>query len=121
MMHEPIDWNDCHILFSSRTNYAGQPIGFHLWNSHYAQASILGWQVHQILGVELKPIPDLDYGDHYIMEEFIEDCESGGFIDYDGYGNYATETQMSDKKVWPSDITSGEYDRSWTHVVWFNR
>lgn len=67
----------------------------------------------------MKPLPV--YGDHMTMEEFIETCESGCFIDYDGHGRYATAEQMSDEMVLPSDVTSGNVNRRWTHVMWFNR
>jgi hypothetical protein len=45
----------------------------------------------------------------------------GGFIDYDGIGNYATNTQMSNIEIYPSDIKSGTYRKDFTHIVWFNR
>jgi hypothetical protein len=67
----------------------------------------------------MKPIPE--YGDLIPLDEFIEMCEHGTFIDYDGFGNYATETEMSTNVVCPSDITAGIINRNWTHVVWFNR
>lgn len=60
-------------------------------------------------------------GDHMTLEEFIECCKSGGFIDYDGSGNYATEDKQSDITILPSDIMAGEYRNDFTHVVWYNR
>ena len=68
---------------------------------------------------ELKPLPD--YGDHMTMNAFIDCCESGAFINYDGYGNYATIDQTTSLIVTPSDVTSGKVDKSYTHVVWYNR
>lgn len=62
-----------------------------------------------------------DYGDLMTMEAFIDTCECGGFIDYDGIGRYATETQESDIEILPSDITMGVYRKDFSHVVWFNR
>lgn len=67
----------------------------------------------------MRPIPN--YGSHMPMEEFIGYCKTGGFIDYDGYGNYATETQCSDFTVTPSDVIRGSIRNGWTHVVWYNR
>jgi len=67
----------------------------------------------------MKPIPE--YGDLIEIEEFIDMCEDGGFIDYDGWGNYSNGSEMSDISVCPSDITSGNLQEGWTHVVWFNR
>jgi len=61
------------------------------------------------------------YGDHMTLKDFIKNVKSGGFIDYDGSGNYATETQMSDITIYPSDINSGVYRKDFSHIVWFNR
>lgn len=59
---------------------------------------------------------------HMTMKEFVDGCQNGpGFIDYDGYGHYATADAMSDEVIVPSDVTSGKYDAECTHVVWFNR
>ncbi len=69
--------------------------------------------------MKTRPIPD--YGDLMTLDEFIENCEDGLFIDYDGFGHYATATEMSSIEVCPSDITTGDIRREWTHVCWFNR
>lgn len=62
-----------------------------------------------------EPIPKV--GNHM----FIEYCEEGDFIDDDGYGNYATVTEMmSNKHVVPSDVEDDKIYRRYTHVVWFN-
>jgi len=86
---------------------------------------------------KLTPLPD--YGSLYTLEEFIELCEDGSFIDYDGYGCYAFKDKMSDKCIHPSDVTgnyswfdfnTGEFnskkipvniDKNFTHILWFNR
>lgn len=69
--------------------------------------------------IEMEPIPD--YGDHMTLEEFIDCCKCGGFSDYDGCGNYATDTEMSSLEISPGDIISGVYRKDFTHVVWFNK
>lgn len=71
----------------------------------------------------LKTGPLPTYGNHMPIEQFVESCKNGGFIDYDGYGNYATKTEMFDKIVYPSDVTKKNYKPKpeFTHVVWFNR
>ena len=64
-----------------------------------------------------KEIPS--YGDVMELSEWIECCEDGGFIDYDGYGYASDGVKMSDKSYHPSDrdkIPTGT-----THIVWFNR
>lgn len=67
----------------------------------------------------MKPLDKI--GDHMTMKEFVECCECGGFIDYDGYGYYATEKEMTDKVIIPSEVMKGEHDNSYSHVVWYNR
>ena len=52
--------------------------------------------------LKLGPIPK--YADHMALEEFIADCECGMFIDYDGHGYFATETEESNIQVVPSDV-----------------
>ena len=66
-----------------------------------------------------EPIPD--YGCLMTLEEFVEDVDCGCVIDYDGSGNYATKDKMSSKPAIPSVIGAGIVDKSFTHVVWFNR
>lgn len=55
------------------------------------------------------------------LEEFIEDCESRCLIDYDGWGYYSDGKGMVTIPVFPSDVTEGDIDKTFTHVVWFNR
>ncbi len=69
----------------------------------------------------MRPINPDDLAYMYPLEEFVDMCESGCFIDYDGFGYYSDGTTESDNKVYPSDIVGGEVDRDWTHVVWYNR
>lgn len=76
-------------------------------------------KVRLIKPYTLNDIPE--YGHHMTLKDFIECCEAGGFIDYDGSGTYATETQESDIAIYPSDIMSGVFRQDFTHVVWYNR
>ena len=74
---------------------------------------------------------DIDKDDHLMtLEEWKDDVECGGFIDYDGYGYFATATQQSNIQVYPSDYWNGsmkEKQYAWheplwaTHIVWYNR
>ena len=66
-----------------------------------------------------RPIEDDD--DHMTMADFIDSCECGAFIDYDGHGVYATATEKTDLTVVPSDVSLCKLDPRWTHVVWYNR
>lgn len=55
------------------------------------------------------------------MTDFITCCHNGSFIDYDGFGHYATVDQVSNKIITPSQVLRGEIDRNFTHVLWYNR
>ena len=68
---------------------------------------------------EMKELPS--YGDLMTLKEFIDCVRGGGFIDYDGHGSYATETECSNLTVRPSDILTEKYRKDFTHVMWFNR
>jgi hypothetical protein len=74
----------------------------------------------------LKQPPTLEYnkewnGKLYTIEQFIEMSESGGFMDYDGFGYYATHNAKSDILIYPSDILEHIYRNDFTHIIWFNR
>ena len=62
-----------------------------------------------------------EYGDHMTLENFIDCCKSGVFIDYDGFGHYATNKEESNILIKPSDIKAKKYREDFTHVVWYNR
>lgn len=61
--------------------------------------------------------------DHLMSaDEFISACQSGSFIDYDGEAEYSNgHTVYMDKIIKPSAVVRGEFDRKYTHVVWYNR
>jgi len=62
------------------------------------------------------------YGDLFTIESWLGNVECGGFIDYDGYGNYATKDKMSNKEIRPSHVKKFPIrDTEFTHIVWFNR
>jgi hypothetical protein len=72
--------------------------------------------------VPLTMSPFGKYDDHiFTLSEFIHDVKEGYFIDYDGYGYYATDKEKSNKMIRPSHIKKGKVDHSFTHVVWYNR
>jgi hypothetical protein len=62
-----------------------------------------------------------DYGDLFTMKDFKDNVACGGFIDYDGYGEYATKEMVSDVTIYPSDIRANIYRDDFTHVMWYNR
>lgn len=61
------------------------------------------------------------YGDHMTMKEFKECVDSGGFIDYDGYANYATADQCSNIALSASTVKKNLHRKDFTHVVWYNK
>lgn len=60
-------------------------------------------------------------GDLMTLENFVNSVENGFFVDNDGYGRYATETGVSDIRVYPSDILDNDYRHDFSHVMWFNK
>jgi hypothetical protein len=71
--------------------------------------------------MNIKYTPIDDCGDHLPLGEWIDCVKCGAFIDYDGFGYYATETQETNVRVIPSDVANGKIDTTWTHIVWYNR
>jgi hypothetical protein len=65
----------------------------------------------------LKDIPVTGY--QWTMKRFVRDCASGFLTDYDGFAYYATNKQMTDIKILPSDVLDGDYDQDYEYVVWF--
>jgi len=65
-----------------------------------------------------------DDGDHMPVSTFLEYVLSGGFIDDDGFGEWATETHyLPGKWIHPSDMMNNRKPiPSWaTHVMWYNK
>lgn len=62
-----------------------------------------------------------DYGDLLTKEDFIKAVNTKCLIDYDGWGNYSNEKEMSNVEVYPSLFKRSGWDDRFTHVVWFNR
>jgi len=65
--------------------------------------------------------PQDSIGDIFPIASWISNCRSGGFIDYDGFGHYATLTEESSIMVYPSDVKAGKIRNDFTHVIWYNR
>ena len=66
-----------------------------------------------------KEIPE--YGDLMPLQEWINCCESGGFVDYDGHGNLATADKCSRIEISPSQRRVIKYPSWATHIVWYNK
>ena len=75
------------------------------------------------LGLQMRLIqdPTMTYGKNYrgtlvMVEDFVRKAKNGVYKDSDGYGVYATETGVSDIKIYPSD---NDVRKDFSHVVWF--
>lgn len=69
---------------------------------------------------EYDDIPD--YGDQMSLSDFIECVESGGFIDYDGFGHYVKDgKEVCNIDLVPSDVKAGTIRKEFDSIVWFNR
>jgi len=55
------------------------------------------------------------------LKRFVQCCKNGLFTDYDGSGRYATDTEVSDITISPSDVTDDYYRKDFTHVCWYNK
>lgn len=66
-----------------------------------------------------KEIPT--YGTLMPLNEFVDCCKSGGFIDYDGSGNYVKNGQMSNITILPSDVKLNMVRKDFDQIIWFNR
>jgi len=68
---------------------------------------------------KLTEIPD--FADVMPLDEFIKCVDSGGFIDYDGSGNYCIDGMETDIKIHPSDVKHGAIRWEFDSVAWYNR
>ena len=81
--------------------------------------------------IELKSFESI--GDHMSFDEFIECCDSGGFIDYDGFGVLAFADKKTNIIIRPSDFNfhvvgdtsheemMREIAKAFGYVVWYTR
>lgn len=60
-------------------------------------------------------------GEHLKLDFFVAECQSGFFLDTDGYGFYATYSRMTNIPAIPSKIANGEVLTKYRYVVWFTR
>ena len=84
-----------------------------------SKADALDLEYRMLLEPEYSELPS--YGNVIRLEEFIEICETGGFIDYDGSGEYVKDGKKSNITVLPSDIKAGKIRKEFDSVIWFNR
>jgi len=61
------------------------------------------------------------FGHIMSLEDFIDNVKCGGFIDYDGYGNYVKDGKTTDINIHPSDVKHGAIRKDFDTIVWYNR
>ena len=92
------------------------------------ELSKLDTRRRMIIDPVYEDIPD--YGDVMNINDFIDTVNSGGFIDYDGYGHYVADgfiidgvetSKMSNIEIYPSDIKKGNIRPGFNKIIWFNR
>jgi len=88
------------------------------------------WELKKPLLFQKYKLEEIVFGDEIdkssdlmTLKEFVNCCTSGGFIDYDGNGYYASATHESNIPAIPSMITSKMIldNPLLTHVVWYNK
>jgi hypothetical protein len=73
----------------------------------------------QIMPYELSEL--YDFGDVMSLKHFIENVKDGGFINYDGFGNYVKDGKQSNIEVYPSDVRRNRIRTDFDTIIWFNR
>jgi len=61
------------------------------------------------------------YGDVMSLKTFIECVKEGGFIDYDGSGNYVRDGKESNITIHPSDVDHNSVRKDFDTIIWFNK
>jgi hypothetical protein len=86
-----------------------------------------GWNKQRKLGREKRMLmtPEFKelstYGDVMTLKHWLECVNSGGFIDYDGSGNYVRDGKESNISIYPSDVRHNSIRNDFDTIIWFNR
>lgn len=70
------------------------------------------------MDITYKKLPN--YGELIPIEKFIDYCKNGNFIDDDGDGYLATDKEMTNIAVYPSNIKDCK-KYNFEYVIWFNK
>jgi hypothetical protein len=81
--------------------------------------NVLNRERRLIMPYELSDLPD--YGDVMSLEHFIDCVKSGGFINYDGWGNYVIDGKKTNIDIYPSDVKNDAIRKDFNTIIWFNR
>ena len=83
------------------------------------ELSDLGREQRMLMPYTLEDIPT--YGDVMTLKKFISCVKSGGFIDYDGFGNYVKDNKVTNIQIYPSDVKHNSIRKEFDTIVWYNR
>lgn len=72
-----------------------------------------------IMPYELSDLPD--FGHVMSIKDFIGTVNSGGFIDYDGFGHYVKDGKESNVEIYPSDVAHQSIRQDFDTIIWYNR
>jgi hypothetical protein len=84
-----------------------------------SQIKELDRQLRLIKPIILSPLPK--YSDIMTLDNFIKNVKCGGFIDYDGYGLYIKDDQLTNIDIYPSDVKANSIRTEFTKIIWYNK
>jgi hypothetical protein len=75
---------------------------------------------------DYRPTPEEEEANgpvKFTLDEFITCVHEGLFVDDDGVGHYSDGTTESTQTIRPSEIEDDDdaVDRSFTHIIWYNK
>ena len=79
----------------------------------------LSREKRMMMPYELSDIPG--FADVMSLKDFIDCVKSGGFIDYDGSGNYVINGKETNITIHPSDVAYGAIRWEFDSVAWYNK
>jgi len=86
---------------------------------YFKELSILCAQRSLLLEPEYEPIPE--YCVLMTLDEYVEACKGGLFIESDGGGYYSTDKLMTRISCNPKFAVAGVLRTDFTHIAWFNK
>ena len=81
--------------------------------------SKLSREKRMMMPYTLSEIPD--FADVMSLEDFVECVKAGGFIDYDGSGNYCIDGKETNITIHPSDVKAEAIRWEFDTITWYNR
>lgn len=93
---------------------------FHNYMSHYnRKCSEISRKLRMIKTPTYSELST--FGHVMSLEDFIDNVKCGGFIDYDGFGNYVKDGKESNIEIHPSDVKHDAIRTDFDTIVWYNR